>query len=558
MNLKMKQILRKTLLVLVAGVLSSAAWSATIVSLGDDDKGWTEDGCNTSYTVKANKTLTLNFTLTSTEGKNETQGYFVQVEQSSTVKMQVQPGGGYNVNNKGWWIDTDVVKYDRDWATLGDFTTFGPGSTVELTIKRIHQQILYFADITTSSTARHYLRVLTKEIVNEDDDIVVKLGADHASLSNITDVFTDESIKGELVGKEDNSVDFNGVGAAQKEFTLGADETLTMNFINYSSKIGWGDNWMIEIQNGTKYLDLRADFYGWEAGMAGEEHYYVRTEDTTQPTYFELSSSSGLYFDNFPKALHKAYVNLEVKRVENKITITAVQNCTSGIVKTEKYTLTHNDFTTGNVTVRLLASYSHLDLLPANDDIVIGATKWGTYVSEFPLDFTGITTIEAYKVTGATGSAITKEQLTGIVPAGTPMLLNAPGGANTYPVPVATTPGDAVTGNCLKAGTGAAVAYDGSYDRYVLVNNSGTAVFKIIGSSKSPTVATNRAYLEFSVSPSRDILSIDGGDATGINMVNGEGLRINGSEVYYNLQGQRVLYPTKGLYIVNGKKVIIK
>ena len=41
-------------------------------------------------------------------------------------------------------------------------------------------------------------------------------------------------------------------------------------------------------------------------------------------------------------------------------------------------------------------------------------------------------------------------------------------------------------------------------------------------------------------------------------MVNGEGLKINGSEVYYNLQGQRVLYPTKGLYIVNGKKVIIK
>ena len=53
-------------------------------------------------------------------------------------------------------------------------------------------------------------------------------------------------------------------------------------------------------------------------------------------------------------------------------------------------------------------------------------------------------------------------------------------------------------------------------------------------------------------------LSIDGGDATGINMVNGEGLKINGSEVYYNLQGQRVLYPTKGLYVVNGKKVIIK
>ena len=28
--------------------------------------------------------------------------------------------------------------------------------------------------------------------------------------------------------------------------------------------------------------------------------------------------------------------------------------------------------------------------------------------------------------------------------------------------------------------------------------------------------------------------------------------------IYYNLAGQRVAQPTKGLYIVNGKKVVIK
>ena len=30
------------------------------------------------------------------------------------------------------------------------------------------------------------------------------------------------------------------------------------------------------------------------------------------------------------------------------------------------------------------------------------------------------------------------------------------------------------------------------------------------------------------------------------------------SNTYYNMAGQRVANPTKGLYIVNGKKVIIK
>ena len=60
------------------------------------------------------------------------------------------------------------------------------------------------------------------------------------------------------------------------------------------------------------------------------------------------------------------------------------------------------------------------------------------------------------------------------------------------------------------------------------------------------------------ISASRSLeIDIDG-ISTGINIVNGEGLKVNGSDVYYDLQGRRVLYPTKGLYIVNGKKVIVK
>ena len=45
------------------------------------------------------------------------------------------------------------------------------------------------------------------------------------------------------------------------------------------------------------------------------------------------------------------------------------------------------------------------------------------------------------------------------------------------------------------------------------------------------------------------------GGTTSINTVQGSGVMVNG---YYNLAGQRVAQPTKGLYIVNGKKVVIK
>lgn len=45
------------------------------------------------------------------------------------------------------------------------------------------------------------------------------------------------------------------------------------------------------------------------------------------------------------------------------------------------------------------------------------------------------------------------------------------------------------------------------------------------------------------------------GSTTGIASIE---RRPAGDNVYYDLRGQRVAYPTKGLYIVNGKKVIIK
>ena len=46
------------------------------------------------------------------------------------------------------------------------------------------------------------------------------------------------------------------------------------------------------------------------------------------------------------------------------------------------------------------------------------------------------------------------------------------------------------------------------------------------------------------------------GDTTGINDVRGQKEDVRGE--YYDLQGRRVSHPTKGLYIVNGKKVVIK
>ena len=94
------------------------------------------------------------------------------------------------------------------------------------------------------------------------------------------------------------------------------------------------------------------------------------------------------------------------------------------------------------------------------------------------------------------------------------------------------------------------MAADGNM--YVLNNGTqGVGFYKLKdGKSLSP----GKAYLYYTGSLAREFFGFD--EATGIDatLVNSE--KVN-SEVY-DLQGRRVAQPTKGLYIVNGKKVVIK
>ena len=68
------------------------------------------------------------------------------------------------------------------------------------------------------------------------------------------------------------------------------------------------------------------------------------------------------------------------------------------------------------------------------------------------------------------------------------------------------------------------------------------------------TVSANTAYIEALPTTARFIgFNLD--ESTGIDGIAAE--KVNNGEVY-NLQGQRVVKAQKGLYIINGKKVLVK
>ena len=190
----------------------------------------------------------------------------------------------------------------------------------------------------------------------------------------------------------------------------------------------------------------------------------------------------------------------------------------------------------------------YITLTKANEAVSITPAKaTTTYVTTKALDFSSVAGLKAYAATAASASSVTLEEV-GAVPAGTPLVLVGTA-ATEYTVPVAAS-ASAPASNLLVAGDGTtAIGGTGKYD-YVL--SSG-----VFHRANEGTVAVGKAYLHLDSAPaSARELTISFGEATGISAIaKSQEPNANG---YYNLAGQRVAQPQKGLYIKDGKKVIIK
>lgn len=192
-----------------------------------------------------------------------------------------------------------------------------------------------------------------------------------------------------------------------------------------------------------------------------------------------------------------------------------------------------------------------------SESVSISAAGWKTYCSPSPLDLSAdITNLtDAYIVTGGASGVLTKSSVKGgTVPANTGLLLKGNAGTVTIPV-AASSSSDVFANNKLKGVTAdTEIAAEAGY---VLMNDEtyGLAFYK---NANVFTVGANTAYLpaDFAVDSARSFFALFDDDATGISdtLMNNEAT--NGE--YFDLQGRRVTQPTRGLYIVNGKKVIIK
>jgi hypothetical protein len=175
----------------------------------------------------------------------------------------------------------------------------------------------------------------------------------------------------------------------------------------------------------------------------------------------------------------------------------------------------------------------------------ITADKYKTYVStENLLVPAGVT---AYIATGETASTLTLTSVAKIKK-DTPVILFSET-AQSYQFEITD---EAVTypaANLLKISDGTAV------NGVFVLAKSGDNVgfYKWMGGALS----AGRVYIDAPANAARDYLEFSfDGETTGIDKANSQKLTANSQ--YFDLQGRKVANPTKGLYIVNGKKVVIK
>jgi len=253
---------------------------------------------------------------------------------------------------------------------------------------------------------------------------------------------------------------------------------------------------------------------------------------------------------------------MKVQGSDDGITFTDIEEFTiKGAASATFEFTTSNAFAATHRAVKLVMSSKDQNvavgsiIISSAIPVTITDADYATFVSDKKTDFAG-TGITAYtaKVNGNSVTLTSIEK----VPANTPVVVYKDVAATTtFAVPVTTADIAAVSENdlCVSDGTNAV-----GDNVYVLGNTDGIGFYKWTSNN---SLSAGKVYLNVPAinvpAGSRDYLTFafeDQATGVGASLMNSEKCKVNSA--VFDLQGRRVVNPTKGLYIVNGKKVIVK
>ena len=366
-----------------------------------------------------------------------------------------------------------------------------------------------------------------------------------------------------LVGAGSTTITASYAGVANEYKSSSADYVLNVTDEDPNMVTLWSEDFSgfdaDDVPSGGTYgyvcVNGNSDTKIYEANMAGG----------TSPELL-VNKNGGSFTATIP--LENITGNLKLRFKSNAYAVT-VSTSTGGISisgdasfnAAGEHTVTFTGVTTSmtSVEIKFAAASSNVRI----DDIVLKGSKvvpvtissisgFATLYTPYAIDFSSLSSeLKAYTASVA-GSTVTLTEVDDI-PANTGVVLK--GDVKTHNIPVinssSTAQGD-LTGN-----TSAATAYNAfsGYDLYMLaLNGAGKAQFTLVNEG---SIAAGKAFLKLAHADARELNVVFADDeATGVADVRCK--MADGRNDFYNLNGQKVLNPTKGLYIVNGKKYVIK
>ena len=317
----------------------------------------------------------------------------------------------------------------------------------------------------------------------------------------------------------------------------------------------------------------------------------IKYESTILNTNSNSTSPTGLTFTNNSggDAYLQYYANMGMQAGTGALTL-SVTNATANTVSylyykqgasspTNTVAATSEESTpitiSGTASVELPVKttsyklYTRLEVFTKDVPATLGTNGYATFASPYPLDLTTANLpegLKAYKA-AVSGTTVTFTLLNQTVPANTGILLQGEA-SGLYDIPVVAS-GTEVTENAFLVNTGG-TTFAGDEDYYYFGLKKNTLTFGTF-TPGILAIPANKAYLKvaksnFGGGAARELSFSFGDDETTrvetMNHALGSAASLGEEPItvnqYYDLQGRRVAQPTRGLYIVNGKKVVVK
>lgn len=186
----------------------------------------------------------------------------------------------------------------------------------------------------------------------------------------------------------------------------------------------------------------------------------------------------------------------------------------------------------------------------ATETVSVTDAGFATYATKYNVEVPNDENVKVMTVTVNEGnSTITLHEIPAktVIPANTGILVKAPAGNCDFVV--TSDKGETLANNDLKAATEDVTSVD---DKFFALTKLGEKVgFALV--ENGVVIPAGKAYLEVPAATAAKFFGLDG-EATGINSV--KTAKADGA--YYTLEGVKTTKPVKGLYIHNGKKIVVK